>query len=170
MSRRRNFEVEGLRHENPIPMGCIIGNLMMTSGIFGMEPGTRKVPDDVEGQCRLMFENVRRVIEAAGGSPEDIIKMVVWAKDKSFKQAMNKEWLAMFPDEHSRPDRTWLSCDVESIRYADPVTDVLSRSVYLRWRNANARHPDVIAAQRRERARIRSERQQRWGRPKIKAA
>ena len=36
---------------------------------------------------------------------------------------------------------------------------------YLRWRNANARHPDVIAAQRRERARIRSERQRRWGRP-----
>ena len=39
---------------------------------------------------------------------------------------------------------------------------------YLRWRNANARHPDVLAAQRRERARIRSERQQRWGRPKPK--
>ena len=37
---------------------------------------------------------------------------------------------------------------------------------YLRWRNAHARHPDVLAAQRRERARIRSERQQRWGRPK----
>ena len=41
---------------------------------------------------------------------------------------------------------------------------------YLRWRNANARHPDVLAAQRRERARIRSQRQQRWGRPKPKAA
>jgi transposase len=37
---------------------------------------------------------------------------------------------------------------------------------YLRWRNANARHPDVLAAQRRERARIRSERHQRWGRPR----
>jgi transposase len=49
---------------------------------------------------------------------------------------------------------------------------VLARKLhdYLRWRNANARHPDVLAAQRRERARIRSERQQRWGRPKIKAA
>ena len=41
---------------------------------------------------------------------------------------------------------------------------------YLRWRNTNARHPDVLAAQRRERARIRSERQQRWGRPQPKAA
>jgi transposase len=41
---------------------------------------------------------------------------------------------------------------------------------YLRWRNAHARHPDVLAAQRREQARIRSERQRRWGRPKTKAA
>jgi hypothetical protein len=30
---------------------------------------------------------------------------------------------------------------------------------YLAWRNANARHPDALAAQRRERARIRNERQ-----------
>ncbi|MFI1357318.1 helix-turn-helix domain-containing protein [Streptomyces sp. NPDC020898] len=34
---------------------------------------------------------------------------------------------------------------------------------YLRWRNKNARHPDVLAAQRRERARIRGERGIRWG-------
>jgi hypothetical protein len=32
-------------------------------------------------------------------------------------------------------------------------------------RNAHASHPGVLAAQRRERARIRSERPQRWGRP-----
>ncbi len=49
---------------------------------------------------------------------------------------------------------------------------VLARRLqsYLRWRNANARHPDILAAQRRERARIRSERHHRWGRPKHQAA
>jgi transposase len=53
-----------------------------------------------------------------------------------------------------------------------PNHTVLAREMqkYLRWRNANARHPDVLAAQRRERARVRSERQQRWGRPRAKAA
>jgi hypothetical protein len=34
---------------------------------------------------------------------------------------------------------------------------------YLRWRSANNRHPDVLAAQRRERARVRSEKGLRWG-------
>jgi transposase len=53
-----------------------------------------------------------------------------------------------------------------------PDHTILARRLqeYLRWRNANARHPDILAAQRRERARIRSERQQRWGRPRPKAA
>jgi hypothetical protein len=39
-----------------------------------------------------------------------------------------------------------------------PNHPVLDRRLqdYLRWRNAHARHPDVLAAQRRERARIRS--------------
>jgi hypothetical protein len=41
---------------------------------------------------------------------------------------------------------------------------------HLRSRNANARHPDVTAAQRRERARACSERHQRWGRPTPRAA
>jgi hypothetical protein len=47
-----------------------------------------------------------------------------------------------------------------------PNHTVLARKLqdYLRWRNANARHPDVLAAQRCERARVRSERRQRWGR------
>ena len=53
-----------------------------------------------------------------------------------------------------------------------PNHTVLARKLqnYLRWRNANARHPDVLAAQRRERARVRSERQRRWGRPARQAA
>jgi transposase len=53
-----------------------------------------------------------------------------------------------------------------------PNHSVLARRLqaYLSWRNANARHPDLLAAQRRERARIRSERQHRWGRLRPKAA
>ncbi len=34
---------------------------------------------------------------------------------------------------------------------------------YLHWRNTNARHPDVLAAQRRDGTRIRGEKGLRWG-------
>jgi transposase len=41
----------------------------------------------------------------------------------------------------------------------------LARAVrsYLRWRNAHTRDPELLAAERRHRARIRSEHQRRWG-------
>jgi hypothetical protein len=53
-----------------------------------------------------------------------------------------------------------------------PNHTVLARKLqgYLRWRNVNARHPDVLAAQRRERASVCSERQRQWGRPARQAA
>ena len=53
-----------------------------------------------------------------------------------------------------------------------PNHTVLARRLqgYLRWRNTNARHPDVLAAQHRERARVRSQRQRRWGRSNPQAA
>lgn len=41
---------------------------------------------------------------------------------------------------------------------------------YLRRRNANARHRDVLAAERKERARIRSEKGIRWGGRPLSAA
>lgn len=41
---------------------------------------------------------------------------------------------------------------------------------HLRWRNDNARAPELLAAQRRERARVRAEKGRRWGRPASRAA
>jgi transposase len=48
----------------------------------------------------------------------------------------------------------------------------LARAIdkYLAWRNANTRDPRILEAERRHRARIRSEQQRRWGRPKTTAA
>ena len=49
---------------------------------------------------------------------------------------------------------------------------VLTRRLhgYLRWRNTNVRDPQILDAQRRERRRVRSEKNQQWGRPNKKAA
>lgn len=54
----------------------------------------------------------------------------------------------------------------------DPQWVMLTRALqaHLRWRNAYARHPDLLATERRERARVRAEKGQRWGRPATRAA
>lgn len=105
MSKRRSIEVSGLEHQHPIPNACRIGAFLMTGGIYGKDPATGKLAPDIAGQCKFLFVNIRRVLEAGGATPEDVIKMHVWIKDKAMRDHLNREWLAMFPDEHSRPTR-----------------------------------------------------------------
>ena len=92
-----------------------------------------------------------------------------WAKRENVELCLtptNASWANPI-EAHFGPLRTFVMGNSDY-----PNHPALARRLqdYLRWRNAHARHPDVLAAQRRERARIRSERQQRWGRPKPKAA
>ncbi|MDH6129994.1 hypothetical protein P3T39_006987 [Kitasatospora sp. GP82] len=55
-------------------------------------------------------------------------------------------------------------------KQAPVTTQTLALHAYLRWRNTKARHPDVLAAQRRERVRICSEKGIRWGGRALAAA
>src|SRR5882724_8060398 len=71
MEKRRSIEVPGVKHVNPIPAACRRGPFVTTGAISGADPATGKVPEDLDAQCRQMFENVRRLITAAGGTPED---------------------------------------------------------------------------------------------------
>ena len=109
--RRRSVDVPGLQHDNPIPSACRIGSLLMSSGIFPRDPSTGVAPPEVERQCELLFANIRRVVEAAGGTAGDIIKVSMWVKDQSARAHLNREWLAMFPDPQSRPARHTFSYD-----------------------------------------------------------
>ena len=105
MSRRVSIEVPGMEHDNPIPAACRVGPFLITSGVSGKEPYTLKFPEGIEAQCAQMFSTIRVILEQAGAAPADIIKINVWLQDRSLRPHVNKEWLAMFPDPHSRPAR-----------------------------------------------------------------
>lgn len=105
MQQRRSIDVSGARHVNPIPSASKKGPFVASGAISGTDPDTGIVPPDLDLQCRFMFENVRKVIAAAGGTPDDIIKMTVWITDRGLRETLNKHWVAMFPDPHSRPAR-----------------------------------------------------------------
>jgi enamine deaminase RidA (YjgF/YER057c/UK114 family) len=102
---RTSIYVEGFSHKNPIPAACRVGPLLESGSIQGNDPATGKPAATVEAQCCLMLDNVRRIVEAAGGSTADIVKLTVWMKDRSQRPALNVPWLEMFPDPTSRPAR-----------------------------------------------------------------
>jgi 2-iminobutanoate/2-iminopropanoate deaminase len=113
MSIRRSIELEGLHHGGqPIPLATRIGDILVSGGIMGISPESGSIAEGIEEQCTQLFANVRQIMAVAGGSPDDIIKMTFFVKDRSSRDAINKEWLAMFPDAASRPARHTLTTDL----------------------------------------------------------
>jgi 2-iminobutanoate/2-iminopropanoate deaminase len=105
MTDRRSIEIDGLNHGQPIPAASRVGNIVMTGGIYGADPANGKLPDDVERQAELMFGNLKRIMVAAGGSMDRIVKVTIYVKVPEARLAANKQWLDAFPDAASRPAR-----------------------------------------------------------------
>jgi 2-iminobutanoate/2-iminopropanoate deaminase len=106
MIERRSIHVEGLGHGDlPIPAAARVGSLVATGGVRGVDRMTGKMPTDLSEQVRLMFENLLVILQAAGATREGILKLTIWIRNNDARAAINREWLAMFPDEHSRPAR-----------------------------------------------------------------
>ena len=106
MAKRQSINFPGFSHVNPIPNASRIGNIMMSSVISGRDPATNEMPDDMAAQGGNIFSHIRSAMAAAGGTPEDIIKITFWVRDPGTgRAALNGEWEKMFPDENSRPAR-----------------------------------------------------------------
>jgi enamine deaminase RidA (YjgF/YER057c/UK114 family) len=106
MPKRESVDFPGFSHANPIPNASRIGNILMSSIIAGRDPESGQMPDDLAAQIVNLFSHMRSAMAAAGGSPDDIIKITFWIKDPaSGRAALNEEWVKMFPDENSRPAR-----------------------------------------------------------------
>jgi len=106
MGRRTSIEVEGFGHgATPIPAGSRVGNMIASSGIAGIDATTGTIGGDLETQVAAMFENVRRIVQAGGGSTDDIIKMTIWVRDRAARAIIDPHWTRMFPDPRARPAR-----------------------------------------------------------------
>jgi len=109
---RRSIEIEGFSHgAQPIPAACRVGPLIMTGGVYGLDRASSKIPDDVEEQVRLMFDNLARLLEAGGGGLADVARMTLYVKVPEARAAVNAEWIKAFPDPKSRPARHTLQND-----------------------------------------------------------
>jgi len=104
MNKRVSIEVPGLKHDNPIPAACRIGPFLVSS-VITPKDASGKVADSLDAQCAQVFANLRTLLTAAGTTPERVIKLTVWLKDRELRPHVNKFWLEMFPDPHSRPAR-----------------------------------------------------------------
>jgi enamine deaminase RidA (YjgF/YER057c/UK114 family) len=113
MSRRESIELPGFGHQNPIPAASRIGPFLFSGVLTGRDPETRELPEALDAQMANVFRHVRALLELAGGSTDDIVKMTFWLADYRDREALNREWLAVFPDAASRPARQAMAATLD---------------------------------------------------------
>ncbi|MPY74282.1 MAG: RidA family protein [Alphaproteobacteria bacterium] len=113
MAKRESMHIPGLvRHKNPISHCTRIGNMLFSGAIggYGKDGG---VPDTFDAQVTNAFANLKILVEGAGFGLGDVAKVTVFLKDTSNRDAVNREWLKLFPEEHDRPARHAIKADLD---------------------------------------------------------
>ncbi|MDA4847813.1 RidA family protein [Hoeflea poritis] len=102
----RSIDPPGVpRHKNPIPAAALKGGLLASSAISGLDVETGAYPQDKAVQVALAFGYVETVLDAAGCTPQDVVRMDLYFNDKADRRFVNPHWIAMYPDETARPAR-----------------------------------------------------------------
>ena len=91
MAKREEFTVAGMAP--PISHYCDavrFGDLLFISGIVGVDERARVVGEgDAARQTRQIFENMKKVLDAAGASFADVLKVTVFLTDIDDRARIN---------------------------------------------------------------------------------
>jgi len=86
----------GPRHGEGMVPGVKANGMIYFSAIRGTTPGEdREI--SAEEESRNALENVRLLIEAAGGTLDNIVHVTLYLGDLNDRQAFHKVWMEVFP-------------------------------------------------------------------------
>ena len=90
MQKREEFMVEGLMP--PISHYCDAvrwGDLLFVSGVAPVDAQGKVVSDDPAAQTRQIFLNMKAILDAAGASFADVLKVTVYLTDVEDRKKIN---------------------------------------------------------------------------------
>lgn len=89
----------------PFSGGVLIGNTLYLSGTIGLESGGR-VPATADAEARLVLDNVKGTLDAAGMTMDDLVSVQVFCSDVAHYDAFNAVYRTYFTREF--PARAFL--------------------------------------------------------------
>lgn len=113
MTSRKSIYLDDFGHKNPIPAACEIDGMLVSGIIYGLDTRTGAPAETMDEQCRLMFRHFRNILQASNAGPGDVLKLNVFLKDRNQREALNREWVALYPDPDNRPVRQAMQADLD---------------------------------------------------------
>lgn len=77
-----------------------VGNTVYLSGQIALDPQTMQLKEGIEAQIIQVFENVKAVCEASGGSLADIVKLNIFLTDLSHFTLVNEIMARYFKEPY----------------------------------------------------------------------
>jgi 2-iminobutanoate/2-iminopropanoate deaminase len=105
MSIERVFPPDAPAPRGPYSPAVRAGDFIYVSGQGPVDPVTDKIsPGDIQHETRLVLSNIRRILQACGATPADVVKCSVFLKDGRDFAQMNEVYAEFFGP--NRPART----------------------------------------------------------------
>lgn len=90
----------------PYNQATVVNGLVYTAGQIAIDPSTNEVVHgDVQAQTRLVMNNLKAVLEAAGSDFSHVIKTTIFIKDMNDFAKINAVYAEFF-DEATAPSRS----------------------------------------------------------------
>jgi reactive intermediate/imine deaminase len=91
------------RGPHPLPWpyshGIKVGNTLYVAGQVALDENLRLVgPGDPEAQARQTWQNIQKVVEAAGGKVTDVVRVTTYVVDLDHVEAIHEVRREFFPD------------------------------------------------------------------------
>ncbi len=75
-----------------------VGDTVYLSGQIGLDPASMQMVEGIDGQIVRVFENLKAVAEAAGGSLADVVKLNVFVTDLAHFAKVNEIMAGYFSE------------------------------------------------------------------------
>ncbi len=85
------------------------GDFIYVSGQVPVDPATDKISNgDIQHETRLVLNNIKRILEGAGATLADVVRVGVFMADGADFAKMNEVYAEYFGDQ--KPARTTIVC------------------------------------------------------------
>jgi 2-iminobutanoate/2-iminopropanoate deaminase len=106
--------------------GVRVGSTIYVSGMAGIDPATGKLAGEtIQGQTRQALRNGIAIVEAGGGSQEDIVQVLVLLANPADFVGMNEAYAQVFPTDPPTRAVTKLGVDLPNILVSIMMTAYL---------------------------------------------
>src|SRR5438477_3258358 len=96
-SKRTSIEVKGLTHRDPLPNAARLGDYIFTSVIVPWDLRTSEPVIGEDAQTDQCFDNMRILMEEAGGTIDDVVLDWVFLNDFAYQPYMVDVYLEAWP-------------------------------------------------------------------------